>query len=119
MLAAMRRRATIFSGAAGGPPALARDLVGEELGERRAAIDYRSDGRAMSLSIPDIATLEMADIDGKEPGPVTIVNSPMGVVSKAAKVVSRSSVLTYRDFAMTWDMSDKNGYHLPFEYAGP
>jgi hypothetical protein len=110
---------TIFSGAAGGPPALARDMVAEELGERRVAIDYHAEGGAMSLSITDIASLEMADIAGKEPGPVTIVNSPMGVISNAVKVVSRSSHLTYRDFAMNWAITDKNGYHSPFDYAGP
>jgi hypothetical protein len=109
----------IFSGAAGGALALARDLVAEDLGERRVAIDYRIDGPSLSLSIADVATLEMTDIDGKEDGPVTIVNSPMGVISNAAKVVSRSSVLTYRDFGMAWEISDKNGYHSPFDYAGP
>ena len=111
--------AAIFCGAAGGALALARDLVAEDLGERRVAIDYRVDGPSMSLSIVDIASMEMTDIDGKEEGPVTIVESPMGVISNVAKVVSRSSVLSYRDFGMDWQISDKNGYHSPFDYAGP
>lgn len=109
----------IFSGRAGGPPALSLDLIGEVVGERHTAIDYRSDGKSMSLALADIAAMEMTDIEGKEAGPVTIVNSPMGVISKAVKVVSRSSVLRYQDFGMTWEIADKNGYHSAFDYAGP
>tara|TARA_Y100001934_G_scaffold137202_1_gene165537 strand:+ start:8404 stop:9108 length:705 start_codon:yes stop_codon:yes gene_type:complete len=109
----------IFSGRAGGPPALSVDLIDEVLGERLTPIDYRSEGQSMSLAMARIATMEMTDIEGKEEGPVTIVNSPMGVISRAAKIVSRSSVLRYRDFDMTWEISDRNGYHTSFDYAGP
>ncbi len=109
----------IFSGDAGGPMAIARHLVEEVVGERHVGITYRAEGRSKSLAIPDIADMEMSDIEGKEAGPVKIVNSPMGVVSRVAKTVSRSSVLHYSDYDMHWEISDKNGYHSPFDYAGP
>jgi len=108
----------IFAGQAGGHPATLASFVGDVLGVASVGIDYRAQGKKRSLSIPGIADAEIEAIEGQGGGDVTISGHPLAVAQGEPAVVARSSRLDYGDHAMSWAISDRNGFYSPFAYQG-
>lgn len=108
----------IFSGRAGGHPAVLVSFVGELLGAKSVAIDYRADGKRRSLKIPHIADAEIEAIGGAAGADVTISGHPLCVAPGYPVTVARSKKLDYRDFGLSWEITDKNGFFSPFSYQG-
>lgn len=106
----------IFSGAAGGHLAALGPLIGEVLGVRRAAIDYRADGRHRSLTIPDLASMEIEALAGQGGEEVTLSNVPFTVVPGHPAVVCHSKRLSFHDHGFDVEISQKNGFYSPFSY---
>ena len=108
----------IFAGQAGGHPATLASFVGDVLGVASVGIDYQAQGQKRSLSIPGIVDAEIEAIDGQGGGNVTISGHPLCVAPGEPAVVAKSTRLDYSDHAMTWPISDRNGFYSPFAYQG-
>jgi hypothetical protein len=106
----------IFSGAAGGPLAALGPLIGEVLGVKSTAIDYRSDGKQRALSIPDVAQMEIEALTGQGGADVTISNMPFTAVPGYPAVVCQSKRLNFHDHGFNIEVSKKNGFYSPFSY---
>ena len=103
----------IFSGAAGGHLAALVPLIGEVLGVERAAIDYRLEGRHRSLTIPQVAQMEIEALAGQGGEEVTLSNVPFAVVPDYPAVVCQSKRLSFHDHGFDMEISKKNGFYSP------
>jgi hypothetical protein len=106
----------IFSGQAGGPLGALGPLIGEVLGVKPAAIDYKAKGKQRSLSIAGVGDMEIAAIEGQNGAEVTINHHPFTPVPGFPAVVGRSSRLNYHDYGFKVEISEKNGFYSPFAY---
>jgi hypothetical protein len=108
----------IFSGQAGGHFANLAACLGEVLGVKPAAIDFRAEGKRRSMTIDSLAAMEIEAVPGAGDAEVTIANLPFCVVPGIPAVAARSKRLTYRDYGYAWEISDKNGFYSTFAYQG-
>jgi len=106
----------IFSGAAGGHLAALGPLVGEVLGVRSAAIDYRANGKHRSLTIPHLAEMEIEALAGQNGEEVTLSKVPFTVVPDYPAVECHSKRLSFHDHGFDLEISKKNGFYSPFNY---
>lgn len=110
--------ATIFTGQAGGHPAVLASFIGEMMGAHDAKIDFHAEGKSYSLSIEGVAEVEIASIAGAGGSDVTVSGHPLCVAPGFAATVARSKKLAYKDHGQSWNLSEKNGLHSPFAYQG-
>ncbi len=108
----------IFSGQAGGHPAVLASHVGDFLGVKSVEIVYQGKGKNRSLSIPGIAEAEIEAIEGQQGGETTISGHPMAIAPGHPAVVATSKRLHYNDHGLHWELSRKNGFFSPFAYQG-
>jgi hypothetical protein len=106
----------IFSGAAGGHLSALTPLIGEVLGVKSAAIDYRLDGKQRSLTIPQVAQMDIEAIPGQGGDDVTLTRIPFTPVPGYPTVVCRSKRLSFHDHGFDVEISKKNGFYSPFSY---
>jgi hypothetical protein len=106
----------IFSGAAGGHLSALTPLIGEVLGVRSAAIDYRLEGKQRSLTIPQVAQMEIEAMPGQGGEDVTLTRIPFTPVPGYPTVVCRSKRLSFHDHGFDVEISKKNGFYSPFSY---
>ncbi|HKZ93830.1 MAG TPA: DUF1326 domain-containing protein [Candidatus Bathyarchaeia archaeon] len=109
----------IFSGQAGGNPAALGPSIGQVLGVKSVDIKYELNGKKRSLSIPNIAEAEIEALAGQDGSEVTIKNHPLTAVPGEPAVVAKSKRLSYHDYGLKWELSEKNGFYSPFRYKGP
>ena len=108
----------IFSGQAGGHPAMLVSFVGEVLGVKSVGIDYHTDGKRRGLKIAGIADAEIEAIGGAGGSDVTVNGHPLCIAPGYAATVAKSKKLSYYDYGLGWEMSEKNGFFSPFSYQG-
>jgi hypothetical protein len=108
--------AKIFSGQAGGPLGALEPLIGEVLGVKPVAIDYKIKGKQRSLTILGVGDMDIAAIEGQNGADVTISNHPFTPVPGFAAVVGRSSQMHYHHHGFNVEISQKNGFYSPFAY---
>lgn len=108
--------ATIFTGQAGGHPAVLASFIGEMLGAHDAQIDYRAQGKSRSLSIKGVAEVDIESIGGAGGADVQVSGHPLCIAPGFAATVARSRKLSYTDHGQTWNLSGLNGLHSPFAY---
>jgi hypothetical protein len=106
----------IFAGQAGGHPAMLASFMGEVLGVKSTPIEYKAEGKRRSLRIPDVADAEIEALAGQSDAEVTISNQPLAVTPGQTLVVSKSKRLSYNDYGLQLEVSDKNGFYSPFTY---
>ncbi len=106
----------IFSGQAGGHPAVVASLVGEVLGLKSARIDFVENGKQRSLRIGDVAQMEIEALEGQGGNDVTVANVPFTAVPGFPAVSAKSKKVSYQDFGQSWEFSGKNGFYSPFAY---
>lgn len=106
----------IFTGQAGGHPAVLVSFVGEVLGVKSVGIDYHADGKRRSLKIADIVEAEIEAIGGADGSEVTIKGPPLSISPGYAATVAKSKKLSYHDYGLQWEISEKNGFFSPFAY---
>jgi hypothetical protein len=106
----------IFTGQAGGHPAALVSFVGEVLGAKSVGIDYHADGKRRSLKIADIAEVEIEAISGADGSEVTVKAPPLSIAPGYAATVAKSKKLSYHDYGLKWEISEKNGFFSPFAY---
>lgn len=108
----------IFSGQAGGPLAALGPMIGEVMGVKPVSIDYRLEGKRRSLSIPDIADIEIEAIAGQDGADVVLSNHPLTPVPGFAAVIGKSKRFRFTDHGFSREISDRNGFYSPFAYHG-
>ncbi len=108
----------IFGGQAGGHPARLASHIGELLGAVKAPITFEHTDTSYRLTIPDVADAEIEAMPGQGDGPIEISGHPLCIAPGFAARVARSRTLRYGDHGMAWDVTGKNGFFSPFEYAG-
>ncbi len=108
----------IFSGQAGGHPAMLCSFVGEVLGVKSAAIDYQAAGKKRSIRIAGVAEAEIEALAAADAPDTLISNHPLAVAPGHPAVVARSKKLSFHDLGFDWELSNKNGYYSPFDYHG-
>jgi hypothetical protein len=106
----------IFSGQAGGHLAALGPLIGEVMGVKSVAIDYRANGKHRSLTIPQVAQMEIEALAGQGGQDVTLSNIPFTAVPGYPAVVCHSKQLSYHDHGFSVEVSQKNGFYSPFSY---
>jgi hypothetical protein len=109
--------AMIFAGKAGGHPARLASHVGKVLGVASVPIEYRAEGKRRSLTIPNIADVQIAALDGQGGNEITISNHPLCIAPGFPAVAARSGHLRYADHGMKWELSGRNGFYSPFTYS--
>ncbi len=109
---------TIFSGQAGGHPAVLASFVGELLGTRSVPMDYQGIGKNRSLRIPGIVDAELEALAGQDGKPITIENHPLCVAPGEPATVARSKHFRLSDYGYDWKLSGRNGYLSDFSYSG-
>ncbi len=107
----------IFAGQAGGHPARLASHVGNILGVASVPISYVAAGKQRSLTIPKVAEVSIEAIEGQGGAQITIENHPLCIAPGEPAVAARSKRLTYNDHGMSWNLSGKNGFFSPFQYA--
>lgn len=110
---------TIYAGKAGGEPAALGPLVGKVLGVKSVPIQFTVAGKERSLRIAKIAEMEITALPGASGKDITLENTPFGAVPNQTIVVAKSKKLSFHDFGMDWNVSEKNGFYMPFSFKGP
>jgi hypothetical protein len=108
----------VFSGAAGGEPAALAPLIAKVHGVRAVPIEFKSEGKRRYMRIPKVAEMEVEAIQGQGGADVLVQNHPLTAVPNQAAVVAKSKKLTFKDYGLSWNLSDRNGFYSPFAYKG-
>jgi hypothetical protein len=108
----------IFAGQVGGHPAMLGAHIGEVLGVSTAAIDYRAEGKKRSVTVGNVAEAEIEAMGGQGDAEITITNHPLCIAPGYPAVAAKSKKLSYRDYGLNWEISDKNGFFSQFTYQG-
>lgn len=108
----------IFSGAAGGHPAVLGAHIGEVLGVATAPISFEVDGDARSMTVGEAVDVKVTAMAGQAGTSVTIDNHPLCVAPGETAVVARSEHMRVTDHGFAWELSDRNGVFSPFTYSG-
>ncbi len=116
--AQMNALQTIFSGQAGGHPAVLASFIGENLGTKSVPMHYEGNGKNRSLKIPGIVDAEIEALEGQDGKPITIENHPLCVAPGEPATVARSTHFRLADYGYDWKLSGRNGYISNFSYSG-
>jgi hypothetical protein len=106
----------IFSGKAGGHPAVLASFVGEIVGAKNVPMRYNGEGKTRSLEIPDVVEAEIEALEGQGGQPITIDNHPLCVAPGQPARVARSKHFRYADLGFDWKVSGRNGFMSDFAY---
>ena len=108
---------SIFSGQAGGHPAVLASFVGESLGTKMVPMQYEGSGKNRTLRIPGIVDAELETLEGQDGKPITIENHPLCIAPGVPATVARSSHFRLSDYGYDWKLSGRNGYLSNFSYS--
>ncbi|HKV53840.1 MAG TPA: DUF1326 domain-containing protein [Candidatus Binataceae bacterium] len=106
----------IFSGQAGGHLGRVAQHIGEVLGVRSVSIEYRAEGKRRSVRVGNVADAAIQAIEGPA-GEVAVSGHPLAIAPGFPAIVSRSEKLHYQDHGYSWEISERNGFYSPFQYA--
>ncbi len=109
---------TIFSGAAGGHPAVLAGHIGEVMGMAAVPITFDADTSTLSFRVGEVAEAHLTATEGQGGGHITISGHPLAVAPGNDAVVARSDTFRYTDHGYEWELSERNGFFSPFQYAG-
>ena len=107
----------IFGGQAGGHPARLAGHIGELLGAVAAPITFEHSESSYRMTIADVAEAEIEAMTGQGDGPIEVSGHPLCISPGHPARVARSKTLVYGDHGMAWELTGKNGFFSPFDYA--
>ncbi|WP_435203011.1 DUF1326 domain-containing protein [Janibacter sp. GS2] len=108
----------IFSGAAGGHPAVLASHIGEVLGVALAPITFEGEGASRAMRVGETTDVQITALAGQGGAQVTIDNHPLAVAPGQTIVAARSEHLRHTDHGYEWELSQTNGFFSPFAYNG-
>ena len=106
----------VFSGAAGGHPAVLGAHIGEVMGVASVPMDFASDDASCALRIGEVGDVKIAAIEGQGGAQVMVANHPLAISPGFDVVTSRSEHFRYADHGYDWELSERNGFFAPFAY---
>lgn len=106
----------IFAGKEGGHPAILASHIGEVIGVKSTPMTFQANGKQRSLSMGKIADVVIESIEGQGGAEVTISNHPLCIAPGHSAVAARSTHARYEDHGLSWQFSNKNGFHSAFAY---
>ena len=104
---------SIFTGAAGGPPALFGPMISKVLPTKSVPISYSSDGKQFHVTIPNVADVAIEGIQGA--GQIWFENIVHPASRKIAAAKGTSS--HYSDHSMKFENSGRNGHFAPISWS--
>ena len=107
----------IFAGQAGGHPAALASHMGNIPGLASVPIEHQAKGKQRSMKIPNVAEASIEALEGQGGAEITVTNHPLCIAPGNPAVTARSKKLSYKDHGMSWELSGKNGFFSPFQYA--
>ena len=108
----------IFSGAAGGHPAVLAGHIGEVLGVATAPITFEGTSGSRAMRVGEVADVKITAMAGQGGAQVTVANHPFAVAPGQEIVASKADHLRFTDHGYEWELSDSNGFFSPFAYNG-
>jgi hypothetical protein len=107
----------IFSGQAGGPLVRFAPLMAVRLETRSAPITVTAEGRKRMLAIPGIAEITVEGIEGAGGKEVWLDN--VGHFASRRLAAARGLISRFRDRALSFENSGRNGHYSAIEWSGP
>ena len=108
----------IFSGAAGGHPAVLASHIGEVLGVGTAPIAFQGEGASRTMRVGEVADVAITAMAGQGGAQVKIANHPLAVAPGQELVAAHADHLRFTDHGYEWELSGTNGFFSPFTYNG-
>lgn len=108
----------IFSGAAGGHPAVLASHIGNVLGVASAPIAFEGSGTAQAMRVGDVVDVKVTAMAGQGGAQVTITNHPLAIAPGNDGVVAKTDHLRFTDHGYEWELSGSSGIFSPFAYNG-
>ncbi len=110
--------AAILSGQAGGPTGWFSIMVAENLGTKRAPIEFENEGKGWRVSIPKTIDGLVEPIEGAGgEGRTVITNTAYWMAPDVVVCTGKRS--RFRDFGRNWNMSGQSGEYAEVEWQGP
>ncbi len=106
----------IFGGQDGGHPARLAAHIGAIVGAKSVAIEFSINGGKYALKIPNIADVEIEQMNGQGDGPITVTGHPLCIAPGFPATAAKSTRLSYADHDMAWELTEKSGIFSPFAY---
>ena len=109
---------SIFTGAAGGPPARLALLVTTWRPARVVSLRLEQDGRRRRAVIPGILDVEVEGLEGADRRGEMWLDNVRHLVGRRL-ALARAIRSSYRDHGVVWDHAGRNGHYAPFDWSGP
>jgi hypothetical protein len=105
----------IFTGSAGGPPSLMSGMITTRLPARSAPINFSSDGKKFSVSIPGITAVTVEGVIGAGGQVVWLDN--VGHPFSRRLAAARGTQSHFADHSMTFENSGRNGHFSAINWS--
>jgi hypothetical protein len=105
----------IFTGAAGGPPSLMSGMISTMLPTKTAPILFNSEDKTFKVSIPNITEVTVEGVTGAGDQVVWLENVGHPFSSRLA--VAKGTQSRYKDHALNFDNSGRNGHFSPINWS--
>lgn len=105
----------IFTGNAGGPPALLAGLISTRLPVKSAAITFESKEKVRKLSIPGIGEVAVEGITGAGDKVVWLENVAHPFSTRLA--AAKGTASHFRDHSFDFENSGRNGHFAPIQWS--
>ncbi|MBV8774056.1 MAG: DUF1326 domain-containing protein [Deltaproteobacteria bacterium] len=105
----------IFSGNAGGPPALMNGMIATRLPTRSVQIDFTSDGKRFAVSVPGVTDVTVEGVIGASNQVVWLDN--VGHPFSRRLAAARSIQSHFADHSMNFENSGCNGHFSAIRWS--
>jgi hypothetical protein len=105
----------IFTGVAGGPPSLLAGMVTRRLPTRSVPISFSSTGKLFKVAIPGVTDVTVEGIAGIDDQVVCLDN--VGHPFSRRLAAAKATQSHYKDYALTFDNSGRNGHFSPIKWT--
>jgi hypothetical protein len=106
----------IFTGKAGGHPAVLVGFFERFLGVKSVRIEYEACGKRRALRIPDLVTADIQAIVGQQEEDAVIEGHPLCLAPGEPLVVAQSKGVRLSDYHWNWEFENRAGGYSAFAY---
>jgi hypothetical protein len=105
----------IFSGAAGGPPAMFAPMISNVLPTKPVPITFASEGNSRKLSIPNITEVTVEGVTGAGKKVVWIEN--VGHPASTKLAIAKGTSSSFKDHNLVFENTGRNGHYAPINWS--
>ena len=105
----------IFNGNAGGPPSLMSGMIATRLPTRSAQINFSSDGKKFSVSIPGVTEVTVEGVTGARDQVVWLEN--VGHPFSRRLAAAKGTQSRFADHSLRFENSGRNGHYSPISWS--